>query len=141
MMSSDVLTKKITAYLGLYSNPNFRKPELSQAFMAAVDHVLPLARQNKVMYDFTLRYLIHGFERFGFDDVILHIATNYSTPDQCENEQQAETLARLEKYKLLVAGKIAPDIQMKDVSGKEVILSGIKSRKLIIFWASWCPHC
>ena len=141
MISTDVLTNKITAYLGLYSNPGFRKPELSQAFMAAVDKILPLAEQNPVIYDFTLRYLIRGFERFGFDDVILHIATNYSTPEQCENDQQSVTLARLEKYKLMAAGKTAPDIRMNDFAGKEVRLSDIHSKKLIIFWASWCLHC
>jgi thiol-disulfide isomerase/thioredoxin len=141
MMASDVLTKKITSYLGLYSNPGLRKPELSQAFIAAVDKILPLARQNPVIYDFTLKYLIHGFERYGFDDVIMHIATDFSTPQQCENERQSETLARLEKYKLLAIGKTAPEIIMNDMNGNQLILSSIRSRKLLIFWASWCPHC
>jgi thiol-disulfide isomerase/thioredoxin len=141
MMSSDVLTSKITSYLGLYSNPGIGKAELSQGFMIAVDKILPQAKQNPVIYDFTLKYLIRGFERYGFDDVILHIATNYSSSQQCENEQQSETMVRLEKYKLMAPGKIAPDIRMSDISGKEVIVSGIKSRKLVIFWASWCPHC
>jgi thiol-disulfide isomerase/thioredoxin len=141
MMTSDVLTKKITDYLGLYSNPNFRKPELSQAFSVAVDKILPLAMQNPVIYEFTLKYLVRGFERYGFDDVILYIATNYSNSQQCENEQQSETLARLEKYKLLTVGKTAPDIQMKDMAGKELRISSVKSRKLLIFWASSCPHC
>ena len=85
MMNSDVLTKKITDYLGLYSNPSFRKPELSQAFMVAVDKILPLARQNPEIFDYTLKYLVHGFERFGFDDVIMHIATNYSSQQQCHD--------------------------------------------------------
>ena len=141
LMTSDVLTSKITSYLGLYSNPNIGKAELSQGFMIAVDKILPLARQNSVVYDFTLKYLIRGFERFGFEDVILHIATNYTPTEQCENEQQSETLARLEKYKLLSVGKQAPDIRMKDTDGNELVLSAIQSRKLLIFWATWCPHC
>jgi len=141
LMTSDVLTSKITSYLGLYSNPNIGKAELSQGFMIAVDHILPLARQNPAVYNFALKYLIRGFERFGFEDVILHIATNYTPTEQCENEQQSETLARLEKYKLLTVGKQAPDIRMQDTEGRECILSVIKSRKLLVFWATWCPHC
>ncbi len=141
MMTSEVLTSKITSYLGLYSNPNAGKAELSQSFMMAVDHILPMARQNPVIFDFCIKYLVRGFERYGFEDVILHMATNYTSSRQCENEQQSETLARLEKYKLLSAGKMAPDIQMNDLAGKEFRLSSVKSQKLIIFWASWCPHC
>ncbi|MBK7214097.1 MAG: redoxin domain-containing protein [Bacteroidales bacterium] len=141
IMSSDVLTSKITSYLGLYSNPNIGKAELSQGFMIAVDHILPLAKQNPDVYNFTLKYLIRGFERYGFDDVILHIATNYSAPEQCENEQQSETIARLEKYKLLAPGKIAPEISMNDINGRNLKLSSIKGEKLLVFWASWCPHC
>lgn len=141
LVTSDVLTAKITSYLGLYSNPNISKAELSQGFMIAVDKILPLARQNTVVYDFALKYLIRGFERFGFEDVILHIATNYAPTEQCENEQTSETLVRLEKYKLLAVGKQAPDIRMKDTDDKELLLSAIQSRKLLIFWATWCPHC
>ncbi|NVO20484.1 MAG: AhpC/TSA family protein [Bacteroidetes bacterium] len=141
MMNSDVLTRKITSYLGLYSNPNFKKPELEKAFEDAVDIILPLSAQNPSINDFTIKYLVRGFERYGFDDVILHIATNYSSAQQCENEQQSETQARLEKYKLLAPGKIAPDIQMQDLNGNEFSLIEVRSRKLLIFWASWCPHC
>ncbi len=141
MMTSEVLTSKITSYLGLYSNPNAGKAELSQSFMMAVDHLLPIARQNPVIFDFCIKYLVRGFERYGFEDVILHMATNYTPSQQCENEQQSETLARLEKYKLLSAGKMAPDIRMMDLSGKEFVLKEVKTQKLIVFWASWCPHC
>jgi thiol-disulfide isomerase/thioredoxin len=141
MMTSDVLTSKITSYLGLYSNPNIGKAELSQGFMIAVDRILPQARQNPDVYDFTLKYLIRGFERYGFEDVILHIATNYPKSEQCENDQQSETIARLEKYKLMAVGKTAPDLKLKDLNGNGMILSSLKSKKLVIFWASWCPHC
>lgn len=141
MMTSEVLTDKITSYLGLYSNSNAGKAEVSQGFMMAVDRILPLAKENPAVYDFCIKYLVRGFERYGFEDVILHIATNYSSSQQCENEHQAETLARLEKYKLLSVGKVAPDIKMKDLSGKDFTLGSIKQQKLIVFWASWCPHC
>jgi thiol-disulfide isomerase/thioredoxin len=141
MMTSEVLTDKITSYLGLYSNSNAGKAEVSQGFMMAVDKILPLAKENPEVYDFCIKYLVRGFERYGFEDVILHIATNYTPTEQCENEHQAETLARLEKYKLLSVGKVAPDIRMKDLSGKDFALGSIKQQKLIVFWASWCPHC
>ena len=44
--------------------------------------------------------------------------------------------------KLFKPGFIVPDIEMNSPSGSVVKLSEISAEKtLIIFYASWCPHC
>ena len=49
---------------------------------------------------------------------------------------------RLGKYNQLAIGKIAPDIVLPDLDGRMVSLSDVKKPfKLVLFWASWCPHC
>ena len=39
-------------------------------------------------------------------------------------------------------GDLVPDIKLKDASGKKIGLSELNGElNVIIFWASWCPHC
>jgi peroxiredoxin len=39
-------------------------------------------------------------------------------------------------------GSEAPEITLKDLSGKEVKLSSLRGRPVMVnFWATWCPPC
>lgn len=42
----------------------------------------------------------------------------------------------------LSVGKPVPEIVAKDVSGKDVKLSDLRGKVVVLdFWATWCPHC
>ena len=53
---------------------------------------------------------------------------------QCVLED--DLVEKLESYSAVKVGNIAPDI----ILGKQK-LSAIKTNKLVVFGASWCPHC
>jgi thiol-disulfide isomerase/thioredoxin len=142
LIRSNTYTTLAIEYMSLFSNPNFTQDQLENAFIGAVDKIMLEAMDNSIVYEFVVDYLVGGFERYHFDKVLDYIAENYA-PEQCENEDRKTDLAtRLAKYAELAVGKEAPDIVMNDKDGKTLKLSKLKSDyTLVLFWASWCPHC
>jgi peroxiredoxin len=142
LVRSNIYTTLAIEYMSLYSNPNFSQEQLENSFITAVDKIMYEAMDNSIIYEFIVDYLVGGFERFHFDRVLDYIAENY-TPEQCENEERKTDLqTRLSKYAELTNGKLAPDINIPDVDGNEIKLAKIRAEyTLVVFWASWCPHC
>ena len=96
-----------------------------------------------MVYDYIVDYLTRGFEKYGFDKVNLHIAEKYKEQNECENEERKSDLqTRLENYQKLMEGKTAPEIEMTDDKGNRITLASMPaSYTILLFWASWCPHC
>ena len=142
LVRSNVYTTSAIEYMSLYSNPSLTQDQLENEFIKAVDKIMYEAMDNNLIYSFITEYLVGGFEKFHFDKVLDYIAETYA-PEQCENEERKSDLqTRLKKYAELSVGKPAPEILIPDVSGNEIKLSEIQANyTLVIFWASWCPHC
>lgn len=143
LIRSTFLTSKVVAYLSLYQNNAKSQEDLENNMLIGVDSVLEHAQINQKVYEFTIDFLIHGFESIGFEKGLEHIA-NASTLDQfCENTERKLALEnKLDLIMKLAIGQPAPNFTTTDINGNEVVLYNIKaSRTLLIFWASWCPHC
>jgi thiol-disulfide isomerase/thioredoxin len=142
LIRSNLYTSIAIEYMSLYSNPNLNQEQLEAEFIKAVDRIMVEASENSIIYEFIVEYLVGGFERFHFDKVLDYIAENYR-PEQCENEERKTDLqTRLKKYAELSNGKDAPEFEMNDLNGNPVKLSKIiADYTLVLFWASWCPHC
>jgi len=144
LIYSDLYSNKTIEYLTYYRNPQLPLELLEKEFMSAVDSVLNKARVNQLVYQHIVEYLIDGFKKFGFDKVLDYIVENYVIKDDLCLDVKTEGLIkrRIDQAKNLKIGRVAPNIILPDSSGKIVALNKIRSDKtLIVFYASWCPHC
>ncbi len=143
LMRSSVISTKIIGYLALYRDPSFSKEDQENNFIQAIDTILYKTMDDDEIFNFTLQYLIDGFNLYGFDKVITHIAEHYQPAEAClHDEEQSELVKRMENIKKLAVGKQAPDIDIIDHNGQRFHLSeSLADYNLIVFWASWCTHC
>ncbi len=144
LINSDCFTNKSIEYLTYFRNPQLPLALLEKEFQNAVDTLLTKASVNIFVYQHVADYLVDGFKKFGFDNVVDYIIENYVVKDDlCLDEQTENSLQnRINQSKLLSIGSKAPNIILPDEKGNEVNLANIKSNKtLLIFYASWCPHC
>ncbi len=144
LINSDLFANKSIEYLTYYRNPQLPLELLEKEFMVAIDSILTKARVNQLVYQHVTEYLIDGFKKFGFDKVLDYIVENYVIKDDLCLDVKTEGLIkrRIDQAKHFKIGSAVPNIVLPDSSGKNVDLAKIKSSNtLIVFYASWCPHC
>jgi len=143
LMRSNILTSKIVSYLGLYQEKGMTQEEMENQLLVAVDTVLEKAFVDQDMYEYLMNFLLKGFEAIGFEHGLEHLADHNMLSDLCVNtERKAELENKLELIKKLAIGQPAPGFETEDVNGNIVKLKDIKAgRTVLVFWASWCPHC
>lgn len=144
LINSDLYSNKTIEYLTYYRNPQLPLELLEKEFMIAVDSLFNKARVNQLVYQHITEYLIDGFKKFGFDKVLDYIVENYVIKDDLCLDVKTEGLIkrRIDQASDLKIGKTAPNIILPDNSGSTVSLKNLKADKtLIVFYASWCPHC
>ena len=144
LIYSDAFTNKTIEYLTYYRNPQLPLELLEKEFNSAIDSILNKAKVNEIVYTHIVEYLLDGFKKFGFDNVINYIVENYVIKDDlCLDEKLTTTLdRRIQQAKNFKIGNVVPNILLPDSSGSMIELNKIDADKtLIIFYASWCPHC
>lgn len=145
-MHSSVLTDKIFGYLVTYNQRDFNQEQRENAYIKAVDEIMKhleatSLNDDRKMTGFVLNYLVNGFEKLNMENVLKHIADHYLTT-HCENVDEKSTWIRKLEAQRMNEGKVVPDFTLNNLRGEPVTFSRVaKPDNLIIFWASWCPHC
>ena len=140
LMNSQVYTDNVFNYLISYNDIGITSKQREQEYIKAVDIILTNTNKNEKVYEFVLKYLVHGFEVLQLENVIEYIAENYSGTT-CQTDEYTTLERKLEEQKMRPGTSVA-DFTVNDLNGNPVTFSEVlKNKNIILFWASWCPHC
>lgn len=143
LLYTNLFASKSIDYIKLYHDPTLLKPDQNKEFIKAVDSIMLRAKKNDKVFNYIRGYLLSGFEKLENEEMLSYIVNKYPENNTCEDDKQTKNIKkRLEGSKKLAINSKAPEINIKDIKGKTVTLESVHSDYiLIIFWASWCPHC
>jgi peroxiredoxin len=140
LINSSVYTEKVFKYLMSCTQRGLTREQQEQEFMKAIDVILTNTHENQKVYELILDYLVRGFEKLNLDKLITYIADKYPGTT-CQTDERTTLERKLETQKMK-NGTVVPDFALPDLTGDTVTLSKVqKDTTLLIFWASWCPHC
>jgi thiol-disulfide isomerase/thioredoxin len=143
LLYTDIFPGKALSYIMLFRGQRLDRDQQELEFIKAADNLLPLAMMQPTVYNYLLGYTISGFEQIGMEKVLMYISENYPVDETCISDQDSgELQRRMEGYRMLAPGNKAPGISTKDINDKPYMLNQDNAEHvLIVFWASWCPHC
>ncbi len=143
LLNSPLYTDAILNYVQYYMNPEmeFGEEEQTNGFKKCVDKIIDVFGNTDTIKEFAIKYLQLGFKEMGNEVLLQYIDEKYAVAAQC-TEDDDELKKRLEGYQALKPGSQVPNISFIDASGKNKTLKDFRQDNLVlIFWASWCPHC
>lgn len=151
LLNTPLYQDAILNYIQYYLNPakGFNEEEINQGFKKCVDSIINKFSGNEETREFAIRYLQLGFKDLGNEILLQYTDEKYAVQNQC-TANDPELLKRLQSYKALKEGTLAPDIDFKKgvlslgpttVSKFENLYSLKTNQLVLVFWASWCPHC
>ena len=141
---SDVYQYLFMDYLLIYFRSQTTDLEKQkQKLKEAVDNLLKQTQNNNEIYEYAISFLIKNFEQFGLSELTEYVALQSNISASCTNQIKDDVLQRkINSIRRTAIGQTAPDISAPNVENVTVKLSDIKADyKLVVFWASWCPHC
>jgi thiol-disulfide isomerase/thioredoxin len=165
LLHSPVIPSKISEYISLYDDNRLSREEREMAFVEAVDDILFRAQSDETVFSVVLDIVTRRFEKSEYELVLTYLTENYILSDSgCEDseavvsaDRAGELRDKVETIKRMAVGKMAPEIDMPQqglfdvkiaegtvvpAGGTQMKLSNISAEyTLVLFWASWCPHC
>jgi len=136
------LANKVRTYFSLFPRA-YSRENLEEGMKKGLDRLMSAAAVNDVLFQFLLEDIAQWAERTDFDDFFSYLTENYLAQASCTDEKKkGEFKDLVESYRKTSPGKQVPEIVIPRDNRGALIMSEIPSKYiLIVFWASWCPHC
>ena len=97
-------------------------------------HLINNLQENDSLLNKVSNNLFNYFEKRSLFTASEYLSVSLLTNNQCALTE--DLAAKLESYRKMKVGNIAPDILLNNNK-----LSDVKTNKLVVFGASWCPNC
>lgn len=133
--TSGLLKQLIEGHFMLIEKQAQPKDSMYAQMNTSTQYVIDQLQSQPELLNIVSKHLFHHFEKRSLFKASEYLAINLLEHNQCEIEENLT--AKLEGYRKLKVGNIAPDVQLTATKK----LSDIKTNKLVVFGASWCPHC
>lgn len=144
-LNSNVLPEKMNNYVALKVNKRdaYGQPIHDEMLVkTAMQEFLENTKSNRKNLDFCLNYFLKKLNKDKQFNALLEIYDNYVKPVEgdCEstNKQFDWIRAKAGVLRNIKIGNIAPDFEIHENLRMQQLTA---SYTLLIFWASWCPHC
>ena len=130
------LREKIYDYMNVWVN------QQDKGLQGGIDEVMKKFGSDEALSKYALAALLQYFTGRNNYPIIDYLYANYF--NTCEVPAlKGRSAEVIEQLKRLARGNNAPELAMPDINGNYFLLSQMKPRSyvVILFWASWCPHC
>jgi len=147
LYTSGLFAELLESQFWLIENSRLQPTFMVKEMNTSVECILASVNKNEKLYNEFINYLFQYFEKHSLFTSSEYIALK--ALNQQENKLSMALVNKLESYRKIKLGSIAPQIEFKgDVFvNRELVknvnsLSDIKSKyKIVIFGGSWCNSC
>jgi peroxiredoxin len=145
--TSGLFSDLLESQFWLIQNSGLDKEMMFKEIYTTVDFILASVGKDEKIYNEFTKYLFQYFEKNSLFDASAYIALK--ALNQKEVILNNSLAFKLESYRKMKVGNIAPEIEFKGdvIVNRGLVnnikhLSDIKSKyKLVVFGGSWCPQC
>ncbi len=128
-------------YLELFFNKTIDKESQEAIFKEALNKVFGRSDIAENLVLFWANDLFNTFSETDYDGLTTYLWDGFIQSRCSQVDEESITPADIEKIKATAVGQKAYDFTI-NADGKKIVLSGVNAKyTLVLFWASWCPHC
>lgn len=135
--TSGLLKQLIQGHYLLLENMGQSLDSVYLQMNVSTDALIKNLKQNDSLLNTVSNELFNYFEKRSLFKAAAHLSEILLNTKDCSCKLKDALVKKLQKYGVLKIGSIAPDIVFPN--GQK--LSSIPTPKLVVFGASWCPHC